>query len=195
MPAVLPDGLVLGAFPRARRPARRPRDAARRHARTTLPAGSVVGTSSLRRRSSCSAGGRISISEPIRGNVDTRLAKLEDGHVRRDHPGAGGLEPARAVARRTRRSLSIDDVPARGRAGDPRRRSPRGDDARTLELLAQRGRHSDQDGGPRRAGVPGAAWRPAVTRRWRATRALDGAALALTGLVASLDGRTVMRWR
>ena len=76
MPAVLPDGLVIGCIP----PREDARDAfiSNGHVKfADLPKGAVVGTSSLRR------GAQLLKARPdleikwIRGNVETRLAKLE----------------------------------------------------------------------------------------------------------------------
>lgn len=76
MPAVLPEGLVIGCIPKREDP----RDAfiSKGHVKfADLPKGAVVGTSSLRRSA------QLLLARPdleikwIRGNVDTRLAKLE----------------------------------------------------------------------------------------------------------------------
>lgn len=76
MPAVLPEGLVIGCIP----PREDARDAfiSNGHVKfADLPKGAVVGTSSLRR------GAQLLKARPdleikwIRGNVETRLAKLE----------------------------------------------------------------------------------------------------------------------
>lgn len=76
MPAGLPEGLVIGCIP----PREDARDAfiSKGHVKfANLPAGAVVGTSSLRRSA------QLLMVRPdleikwIRGNVDTRLAKLE----------------------------------------------------------------------------------------------------------------------
>lgn len=76
MPAVLPEGLVIGCIP----PREDARDAfiSKGHVKfADLPAGAVVGTSSLRRSA------QLLMVRPdleikwIRGNIDTRLAKLE----------------------------------------------------------------------------------------------------------------------
>jgi hydroxymethylbilane synthase len=79
LPAETPDGLVLTAFP----PREDPRDAlvSRTGARRLddLPAGARVGTSSLRRRVELLARRPDLRVEAIRGNVDTRLRKLEAG--------------------------------------------------------------------------------------------------------------------
>ena len=76
LPAELPDGLVLTAFP----PREDPRDVL--VSRTpggldALPAGAIVGTSSPRRRALVLAARSDVTVEPLRGNVDTRLKKLE----------------------------------------------------------------------------------------------------------------------
>ncbi|MEA0555127.1 hydroxymethylbilane synthase [Lysinibacillus irui] len=77
MPAVLPDGLVIGCIP----PREDARDAfiSKGHIKfADLPAGAVVGTSSLRRSAQLLTVRPDIEIKWIRGNVDTRLAKLED---------------------------------------------------------------------------------------------------------------------
>jgi hydroxymethylbilane synthase len=76
MPAVLPEGLVIGSIPE--REDHRDALISKGHVKLSdLKAGSVIGTSSLRR------GAQILAQRPdleikwIRGNIDTRLAKLE----------------------------------------------------------------------------------------------------------------------
>ena len=78
MPVEQPEGLAIACvLPRAD-----PRDAlvsARYSRLEDMPAGSVVGTSSVRRRAQVMRLGRgIKVAE-LRGNVDTRLKKLADG--------------------------------------------------------------------------------------------------------------------
>jgi hydroxymethylbilane synthase len=76
MPAVLPDGLVIGTIPEREDP----RDvliSKENRSLRDLPAGAIVGTSSLRRKAQI-----LSIRPDleikwIRGNIDTRLKKLE----------------------------------------------------------------------------------------------------------------------
>ncbi|HMH51523.1 MAG TPA: hydroxymethylbilane synthase [Candidatus Acidoferrum sp.] len=75
LPADTPDGLALAAFP----PREDPCDVL--VTRTAagldeLPAGAVIGTSSLRRRALLLAARSDLSVVPLRGNVDTRLAKL-----------------------------------------------------------------------------------------------------------------------
>ena len=78
MPALLPEGLCLAAFP----PREDPRDVLLTRAGGglhDLPSGARVATSSLRRRALLLARRPDLSIEPIRGNVDTRLKKLADG--------------------------------------------------------------------------------------------------------------------
>ncbi len=78
MPALLPEGLCLVAFP----PREDPRDVLLTRAGgglDDLPRGARVATSSLRRRALLLARRPDLSVEPIRGNVDTRLRKLEEG--------------------------------------------------------------------------------------------------------------------
>ena len=77
LPGSLPDGLVLAAVP----PRADPRDALVAPDRTleTLPAGSCVGTSSLRRRAMLMAARPDLRVQELRGNLDTRLRKLKEG--------------------------------------------------------------------------------------------------------------------
>jgi len=80
VPTVLPEGLVIAChLPRAD-----PRDAfisRRAQSLADLPRGAIVGTSSLRRRAQLLAARRDLTVLPLRGNVDTRLRKLEEGRV------------------------------------------------------------------------------------------------------------------
>src|SRR6202167_6393380 len=80
MPTVLPPGLVLSAF--------LPREDARdafigRTARTLgdLPTGAVVGTASLRRQALVKRLRPDLVIVPLRGNVETRLRKIEAGEA------------------------------------------------------------------------------------------------------------------
>jgi hydroxymethylbilane synthase len=78
MPAELPSGLMIGCVP-VREDARDcflSRDGLTLE---ELPSGAVVGTSSLRRQAQILAIRPDLIVESIRGNIDTRIAKLRDG--------------------------------------------------------------------------------------------------------------------
>ncbi|HUO79349.1 MAG TPA: hydroxymethylbilane synthase [Steroidobacteraceae bacterium] len=90
VPAVLPEGFVIAAvLPRAD-----PRDAflSRRHASfAALPPGARVGTSSQRRQSILRALRPDLEIVPLRGNVDTRLRKLDAGEFDAIILAAAGL--------------------------------------------------------------------------------------------------------
>jgi hydroxymethylbilane synthase len=75
MPAELPAGLVLSGIPEREDP----RDALVGRTLDHLSEGSVVGTSSLRRSAQLHALGRGIVTQLLRGNVDTRLRKLDQG--------------------------------------------------------------------------------------------------------------------
>jgi len=189
MPAELPAGLVLGAcLARAD-----PRDVLVTRTGGTfadLPARSVVGTSSLRRRA-LALGRRTDLDlRPIRGNVDTRLAKLSDGlYDALILAQAGlirlGVSPAHAVL------LSPDEfLPAVGqgiiaveaRAADGRALEllERVDDTRTrMEAIAERSFL---------CGLGAGCHTPV------AGHARTGlSCMTIEGLVASVDGQTVLR--
>jgi hydroxymethylbilane synthase len=90
VPTVLPDGIVVAAMlPRAD-----PRDVlVTREGRrlADLPAGAVLGTASLRRRAQALAARPDLKVVLLRGNVETRLAKLERGEVAATLLAAAGL--------------------------------------------------------------------------------------------------------
>jgi hydroxymethylbilane synthase len=91
VPMNLPPGFVLAAITERADP----RDAfVSNHYRSLddLPAGSRVGTSSLRRESRLRARHPQLVIEPLRGNVQTRLAKLDAGHYDAIILAAAGLK-------------------------------------------------------------------------------------------------------
>ncbi|GAB6095953.1 hydroxymethylbilane synthase [Desulfatiferula olefinivorans] len=78
MPAAIPPGLTIAAVPMRENP----QDvliSAQGHTLDTLPAGARVGTSSLRRSSQILHARPDAVIIPLRGNIDTRLKKLDDG--------------------------------------------------------------------------------------------------------------------
>ncbi|MEW5943995.1 MAG: hydroxymethylbilane synthase [Pseudomonadota bacterium] len=91
VPMVLPDGFMLAAISEREDP----RDAfvSNLHKRLEdLPAGSVVGTSSLRRECQLRARFPHLTIEPLRGNVQTRLRKLDEGQFAAIILAAAGLK-------------------------------------------------------------------------------------------------------
>jgi hydroxymethylbilane synthase len=80
----------------------------------TLPPGSIVGTSSLRRQSLIAARYPQLVVRPLRGNLDTRLAKLDRGEYAAIILAAAGLKRL-GLERRIRAYLSPEDsLPAAG---------------------------------------------------------------------------------
>ncbi|HBY60969.1 MAG TPA: hydroxymethylbilane synthase, partial [Solibacterales bacterium] len=87
LPTVLPDGLTLAAVPEREDP----RDALVGRPLAALTAGARVGTSSLRRAAQVRALRPDLAVESIRGNVDTRLRKLDEGQFDAILLAAAGL--------------------------------------------------------------------------------------------------------
>ena len=115
VPAELPPGYALGAI-LARED---PRDAfiSPRHENfASLPAGAVIGTSSLRRQAQIAARHPALEIRPLRGNVDTRIAKLDRGEYAAIVLAAAGLKRLGLEAR-IRSYLAIEEsLPAAGQA-------------------------------------------------------------------------------
>jgi hydroxymethylbilane synthase len=91
VPMVLPDGFALAAIGEREDP----RDAlVSNHYRqlSDLPPGAVVGTSSLRRESQLRARYPHLDIQPLRGNVNTRLRKLDEGQYAAIILAAAGLK-------------------------------------------------------------------------------------------------------
>jgi len=113
VPMNLPDGFMLACIGEREDP----RDAfvSNHHANLqALPAGSVVGTSSLRRESQLRARFPHLKIEPLRGNVQTRLRKLDEGQYAAIILAAAGLKRL-GLGERIRAVISSDDsLPAVG---------------------------------------------------------------------------------
>jgi len=191
MPAALPAGLTLAAFPAREDPAdvlltRGP------GGWDGLPRGARVGTSSLRRRALVLARRPDLRPEPIRGNVETRIEKLRAGACDATILAAAGLrrlglDPSHSTP------LPVDEfVPAVGQgilAVEAREA-----DREVLELLARLDdTRSRSEALAERAFLDGLGADCHTPVAGHARH--DGAALTLTGVVASLDGATVLRWQ
>jgi hydroxymethylbilane synthase len=133
VPTILPDGLIMAAY----LPREDPRDALIAHTATglaDLPQGATVGTASLRRKAillSIRPDIRI---EVLRGNVETRLNKIEAGEMDATFLATAGLKRL-GLFDRARCALSTDDMlPAvcQGAIGIECRE----DDTKTRDLLA-----------------------------------------------------------
>jgi hydroxymethylbilane synthase len=189
LPAETPEGLTLGAYP--------PRADARdvlvaREAATlaTLPAGAVVGTSSPRRRAVLLSVRPDLGVQPIRGNVDTRLRKLESGGFDAIVLAAAGLDRLGLTVPHTELLDPDVFVPAVGQG-----------------ILALEVRVDDRSTLGHLAALDDPATRPcALAERACLARLgascntpiaayarLHGVTVHLTGIVASEDGRRLLR--
>lgn len=190
MPAVLPEGLVIGCIP----PREDARDAfiSKGHVKfADLPAGAVVGTSSLRRSAQLLTVRPDLEIKWIRGNVDTRLAKLETEEYDAIILAAAGLKRLGWSDDVVTEFLSIEDclpAVAQGSLGIECRK----DDE---ELLAELSKLTD-----------GATWQEAHAER-AFLAAMDGGCqvpiagyaktngeqITLTGLVAAPDASVIYK--
>lgn len=189
LPAALPAGLCLAAFP----PREDPRDVLVSRAGggvAGLPRGAVVGTSSLRRRVLLLALRPDLKVEPIRGNVDTRLRKLQDGPYEAVVLAAAGLRRLGLEPTHAHVLPPEEFVPAAGqgilviqaRSGDrPLLELLSGLDHTETRWQAQAERSFLQH--------LGASCHTPVAAHARVL----GGELNLVGLVASLDGQRVIR--
>ena len=189
MPALLPAGLCLAAFPRRADP----RDCLvtrQGGSLADLPPGTVVGSSSLRRRVLLLSGRPDLRVEPIRGNVETRLGKLESGAYDALVLAKAGLDRL-ALAPPHVMTLPVDEfLPAVGQGilGV----EMRDDDREARELVGQLDdRRTRIEAEAERAFLLrlGAGCHTPVAGHAR----LDRDAVTLTGLVASPDGATALR--
>ncbi|QIK36990.1 hydroxymethylbilane synthase [Caldichromatium japonicum] len=155
-----------------------------------LPAGAKVGTSSLRRQCQLAERRPDLCIEPLRGNVNTRLAKLDAGHYDAIILAAAGLVRL-GLAGRIRSLLDPDaSLPAIGqgaigiecRIDDERVHgliAPLADPETTDRVLAERAMNARLQGGCQ---VPIAGH-----------AVLEGDLLILKGLVGTTDGSRILR--
>jgi hydroxymethylbilane synthase len=134
VPAEMPQGFVIGAF-LARAD---PRDALLCRRGTTLgdlPVGAKLGTSSLRRRAQILAARPDLRIEPLRGNVDTRLSRLDNGALDAIVLACAGLVRLGLESHITTRLAAATMLPAVGQGAIGI--ECRGDDARTRAVVAE----------------------------------------------------------
>ncbi len=189
VPAELPEGFMLAAvLERAN-----PFDAlvsAEAYTLENLPEGARVGSSSLRRQAQILARRPDLRIDPLRGNVNTRLAKLDAGDYDAIVLACAGLERL-GFNERITTTFTVDELlpaAAQGVVGIECR-----DDA--PELAAVLAKLEDGD-----AKATTTAER-AIARRLEAScqspvasfAVLDNDQLSLTGLVASADGGQILR--
>ena len=130
-------------------------------------AGAVVGTASLRRQAMVKRLRPDLSVVPLRGNVETRLRKLEAGEVDATLLALAGLKRL-GLADKATALLDVEDVPARGRAGRDRRSRRARTMTRARASCWRRSIIADTSDGARcRARVPGRARRlvPHADRR------------------------------
>ena len=188
LPVENPNGLTIGCIP----PRAEVRDAlisANSYTIQTLPKGASVGTSSLRRAAQILSLRPDLHTESLRGNVDTRVRKALDGQYAAIILAGAGLTRL-GLEKNVTEWLSLDVMlPAPGQGALAVQ--CRADDQTTLSLLAalddettrkavtaERAFLSGLGGG---CSVPVAAY------------ATSNQEIALTGLVASVDGRQIIR--
>ena len=135
VPMKLPRGFRACRDQRARRPARRlglqPISTASARCRPAA----VVGTSSLRRESQLRARFPHLVIEPLRGNVQTRLRKLDEGQYAAIILAAAGLKRL-GLGDRITAAAHARGKPAGGGPGRARHRMPRRPRAISSALLA-----------------------------------------------------------
>lgn len=188
LPTETVAGLKLGAVP----PRENPADAlvSRSGKLAELPAGARVGTGSTRRRAQLLAARHDLEVLGIRGNVDTRLRKLDEGKYDAIVLASAGLTRLGWADRITERfgPLTMLPAPGQGALGLECRADDQALIAALAELddrithqatLAERSMLAELDGG---CSAPVAAW-----------GRLEEDQLRLEGLVASLDGADVLR--
>jgi hydroxymethylbilane synthase len=188
LPATLPRGLALVATP-PRADARDVLIAAAGVGLGELPAGTRVGTSSLRRRAQVSAVRPDLAIVPLRGNVDTRLRKLEHADVDAIVLAAAGLErlglrPPGAIA-----FPATDFVPAIGQG--ILALEARADDAVVRAIVA-----ALDDPTTRAAAAAERAFLAAIGGDCHtplaAHAAVTGGLVHMRAIVASVDGREIV---
>lgn len=189
VPMVLPEGLTLGAYLERHAPT----DAfiSNRYASLDeLPDGAVLGTSSLRRECQIAhTKGNLTIKS-LRGNVGTRLSKLDAGEYDAIILATSGLERL-GLGERIRHELDDElSLPAVGQGALAI--ECRADDETILQLLAplnhlatrlcviaERAMNKTLEGGCQ---VPIAGF-----------ATIDGDTLSLRGRVGSIDGKTLLK--
>jgi len=189
VPVTQPAGLCLAAF----LPGEDPRDAfvsSRHAALSALPRGARVGTASLRRQSQLLAERPDLVTEVLRGNVGTRLRKLDEGQFDAVLLACAGLTRLGLAARITE-ALDVQRfVPAIGqgviglecRADDRATRAriePLNDRVSAIRLAAERALNA-RLGGACTVPVAGHA-------------VVEGERIRMTGLVAAPDGARVIK--
>jgi hydroxymethylbilane synthase len=189
VPMELPAGFALGAIMEREDP----RDAFvsnKFDALDDLPAGAVVGTSSLRREAQLRSRYPQLVVTSLRGNLDTRLAKLDRG----DHDAiilaAAGLKRL-GLGSRIRSELTVEQsLPAAGQGALAiEYRAERGDIAACLSPL----NHRATELAVRAERAVSRALGGSCQLPLAAYASVTGPTLELRGLVANPDGKSMVR--
>jgi hydroxymethylbilane synthase len=190
LPTELPAGLHIGAI--STREDVRDALVARSGIQSfdELPQNALVGTSSLRRQAQIRAVRPDLRLEPIRGNVDTRLRKLDDGEFDAIILAAAGLHRLGFAERITEHLSPQLVLPAVGQGALAI--ETRSDDARMNELVGQLNHEATWLAcEAERAflkGLGGGCLVPIAAHAM-----IESLSLKLTGLVASTDGSEIVR--
>ncbi len=188
MPGELPDGLELAATPRREDP----RDAllSRGAGLRDLPQGALVGTSSLRRQAQLRAlRPDLRVSE-LRGNLDTRLRKLDEGQYDAIILACAGLERL-GLAHRIVERLAVEvSVPAPGQGALAL--EIRSGDSRVRDLLAPVDDADTRDAVAAERAFQ-AALQAGCTVPAGAFAQVRGSDLRLHAMIAAPDGSEVLR--
>ena len=189
IPMHLPEGFTLAATGEREDP----RDAfvSVRHERLEdLPEGSVVGTSSLRRQSQLQARFPHLKIESLRGNLQTRLRKLDDGQYAAIILAAAGLIRLGLAARITQFIDTEYSIPAVGQGAlGIEIRSDRTD----VQALLQPLNHAETAACVEAERAMSRALAGSCTVPLGAYGAMRGNQLHVVGFVASVDGGEMIR--
>lgn len=134
MPTVLPAGLMLAAC-LEREDARDVFISRKAGSIAELPQGATLGTTAPRRQAIAKRARPDLRIVPLRGNVETRLRKLDDGEVDATILALAGLKRLGLAERATKIMSAEEFVPAAGQGAIGI--ETRQDDTRTRELLAR----------------------------------------------------------
>lgn len=186
LPASIPDGLVIAAVPR-RATSADVLVTREGHSLSSLPRRARIGTSSVRRAALLKWLRPDLKIVPLRGNLDTRLRKLDAGHLYGIVVAEAGLSRLGVVRESIRRLDPVVFLPAvgQGALAVETRSDPWADALRFLhdeqtgyEVVAERAFL---------AALGGSCHTPLAARAYA-----DNATLVLQGLVAYPDGRQVI---
>jgi hydroxymethylbilane synthase len=191
VPAELPPGFVLAAIGEREDP----RDAFvsnRFESLAAMPAGAVVGTSSLRRAAQVrSRHARLEL-RLLRGNVETRLAKLDRGEYDAEVLAVAGLVRL-GLAARVRQRLDVEDslpAPGQGALGIECM-----EDREDLRALLGSLAHEPSARCVRAERAVSRALGGSCSLPLGAYATVEGGQLELSALVASEDGMRILRAR